>query len=29
MVPVTFSLSDLTQPDTSFPVLGLIYITDD
>src|SRR6516164_6473368 len=29
MVSVTFSLSDLTQPDTSFPVLGLIYITDD
>src|SRR6516162_4717796 len=29
MVPVTFNLEDLTQPDTSFRVLGLMYITCD
>ncbi|GLR89144.1 hypothetical protein GCM10007857_58570 [Bradyrhizobium iriomotense] len=26
-VPVCFSRADLTQPDTAFPVLGLVYIT--
>jgi hypothetical protein len=28
-VPVRLNLADLTQPETSAPVLGFTYITDD
>ena len=28
-VPAFFSRSDLIQPEMLFPVLGLVYITDD